>query len=76
VNLRYPKFLKDHHALAFVCDSIRMASSGGGEPFDADHMIENDRDVHHHEAALPTGALSTVAIHFLASASWRRYWVW
>lgn len=33
-----------------------MASSGGGEPFDADQMIENDRDVHHHEAALPTGA--------------------
>jgi chemotaxis protein MotA len=22
---KYPKFLKDHHALAFVCDSVRMA---------------------------------------------------
>ncbi|MGA7636252.1 MAG: flagellar motor stator protein MotA [Candidatus Acidiferrales bacterium] len=58
---KYPKFLKDHHALAFVCDSIRMASSGGIEPFDADQMIENDMDVHHHEATLPIGALSTVA---------------
>jgi chemotaxis protein MotA len=58
---KYPKFLKDHHCLAFVCDSIRMASSGGIEPFDADQMIENDMDVHHHESALPVAALSTVA---------------
>src|SRR5271169_541665 len=58
---KYPNFLKDHHALAFVCDSIRMASSGGIEPFDADQMLENDMDVHHYEATAPIGALSTVA---------------
>ena len=58
---KYPKFLKDHHALAFVCDSVRMASSGGIEPFDADQMLENDMDVHHYEATTPIGALSTVA---------------
>jgi chemotaxis protein MotA len=58
---KYPNFLKDHHALAFVCDSIRMASSGGIEPFDADQMIENDMEVHHHEAAQPVTALSTMA---------------
>jgi chemotaxis protein MotA len=58
---KYPNFLKDHHALAFVCDSIRMASSGGIEPFDADQMIETDMEVHHHEAALPVTALSTMA---------------
>jgi chemotaxis protein MotA len=58
---KYPTFLKDHHALAFVCDSVRMASSGGIEPFDADQMIENDMDVHHHQATLPIAALSTMA---------------
>jgi chemotaxis protein MotA len=58
---KYPKFLKDLHALAFVCDSVRMASSGGIEPFDADQMIENDMDVHHHQATLPIAALSTMA---------------
>jgi chemotaxis protein MotA len=58
---KYPKFLKDHHALAFVCDSVRMASSGGIEPFDADQMIENDMDVHHQQATLPIAALSTMA---------------
>jgi len=58
---KYPKFLKDHHALAFVCDTIRMAAGGGVEPFDVDQMMELDMDVHHHEAALPIAALSTMA---------------
>jgi chemotaxis protein MotA len=58
---KYPTFLHDHHALAFVCDSIRMASSGGIEPFDADQMIENDMEVHHHGATAPVTALSTMA---------------
>jgi chemotaxis protein MotA len=58
---KYPTFLKDHHALAFVCDSIRLASSGGIDPFDADQMIERDMDVHHHGATQPIDALSTMA---------------
>jgi chemotaxis protein MotA len=58
---KYPEFLKDHHALHFVCDSLRMAASGGIEPFDADQMMELDMDVHHHEATLPIAALSTMA---------------
>jgi chemotaxis protein MotA len=58
---KYPKFLKDHHALAFVCDTIRMAAGGGVEPFDVDQMMEMDMDVHHHEAAQPIAALSTMA---------------
>ncbi|MGH9738468.1 MAG: flagellar motor stator protein MotA [Candidatus Acidiferrales bacterium] len=58
---KYPSFLRDHHALVFVCDSIRMASSGSVEPFDADQMIEMDMEVHHRGASEPVAALSTVA---------------
>jgi chemotaxis protein MotA len=58
---KYPKFLKDHHALDFVCDTIRMAASGGVEPFDVDQMMELDMDVHHAGGLLPTAALSTMA---------------
>ncbi len=58
---KYPKFLKDHHATAFVCDSLRMAAGGGIEPFDADQMMETDMDIHHHGATQPVGALSTMA---------------
>jgi chemotaxis protein MotA len=58
---QFPNFLKDHHALPFVCDTIRMAATGGIEPFDCDQMIESDMDAHHHGAALPVAALSTMA---------------
>ena len=58
---KYPKFLKDHHALSFVCDTVRMAAGGGVEPFDMDQMMEMDMDVHHHEAGQPIAALSTMA---------------
>jgi chemotaxis protein MotA len=58
---KYKGFLKDHHVRDFVCDTLRMATTGGIEPFDLDQMIENDMDVHHHEAEQPISALSTVA---------------
>jgi len=58
---KYPKFLKDRHALPFVCDTIRMAAGGGVEPFDVDQMMEVDMDVHHHGAGQPIASLSTMA---------------
>jgi chemotaxis protein MotA len=58
---RYPEFLKDHHARDFVCDTLRMAVSGGVEPFDVDQMMEVDMEVHHQESADTVGALTTVA---------------
>lgn len=56
-----PMFLKDHHVRDFVCDTMRMAVTGGIEPFDVDQMMEVDMDVHHHGATLPIAALSTMA---------------
>ena len=58
---KYPKFVKDHHARDFVCDTLRMAISGGVNPFDLDQMMELDMEVHHHEASVPSTALTTVA---------------
>jgi len=58
---KFPSFLKDHHALDFVCDTIRMAASGGVEPFDVDQMMELDMETHHHQAGLPIASLSTMA---------------
>ena len=58
---KYPAFVKDHHAEAFVCDTLRTAITGGVEPFDMDQMMELDMEVAHHEALLPINALSTVA---------------
>jgi len=36
----YPQFLHDHHALDFVCDTLRTAITGGVEPFDMDQMMD------------------------------------
>src|ERR1700751_1632809 len=56
-----PVFLKDHHVRDFVCDTMRMAVTGGDEPFDVDQMMEVDMEVHHHGATQPITALSTMA---------------
>jgi len=58
---KYEDFVKNHHALDFVCDTMRMAVSGGVEVFDLDQMLESDMEVHHHEATQPVSALSTMA---------------
>jgi len=57
----YPDFLGDHHACEFVCDTLRMAITGGVEPFDMDQMMELDMEVHHHNATQPVNALNTMA---------------
>jgi chemotaxis protein MotA len=57
----YPDFLGDHHAVAFVCDTLRMAITGGVDPFDMDQMMELDMEVHHQEATQPVSALTTMA---------------
>ena len=58
---KYKEFVKNHHAVAFVCDTMRMAVSGGVEVFDLDQMLEADMEVHHHEANEPVTSLSTMA---------------
>src|ERR1022692_3526946 len=58
---KYEDFAKDRRAVAFVCDTMRMAVSGGVEVFDLDQMLEVDMDVHHHGTTEPVTSLSTMA---------------
>ena len=58
---KYKDFAKDHHAAAFVCDTMRMAVSGGVEVFDLDQMLDADMEIHHHEASEPVTGLATMA---------------
>jgi len=57
----YKDFVKDHHAVDFVCDTMRMAVSGGVEVFDLDQMLDADMEVHHREASEPVTGLATMA---------------
>lgn len=58
---KYPTFLKDGHLTAFVCDTIRMAVTGGVKPFDLEQMMELDLEVHHTTSMAPPLALTSVA---------------
>jgi chemotaxis protein MotA len=58
---KYPKFLKDHHAVAFLCDTLRMAVTGGVDVMEIDSMMEVDLEVHHSESAQPVAGLTTMA---------------
>ena len=57
----YPGFLKNHHALNFVCDTLRMYISGGVGSFELDQMMELDMEVHHQSASTTVASLSTMA---------------
>lgn len=58
---KYPKFLKSHHAVDFLCDTLRVAVSGTVDPMDVDTMMEIDMESHHKEAHEPAAALTTMA---------------
>jgi chemotaxis protein MotA len=58
---KYPKLLKDHHAVRFVCDTLRTFTSGTISHYDLDQLMELDMEVHHHNTNQPVAALSTVA---------------
>ena len=58
---KYPQFLKNHHTRDFVCDTLRMAVTGGIDPFDLDQMMDLDMEVSHRVDNAPIAALSTVA---------------
>ncbi|HTW44779.1 MAG TPA: flagellar motor stator protein MotA [Acidobacteriaceae bacterium] len=57
----HPHFLHDEATRNFVCDTMRMAVTGGVEAFDLDQMMDLDMEVQHRCAHQPVAALTTVA---------------
>lgn len=58
---KYPKLIKDHHVLYFVCDTLRTAVAGVVAPHDLDALVESDIEIHHAGAMATVKALSTVS---------------
>ncbi|MCL4854286.1 MAG: flagellar motor stator protein MotA [Bryobacteraceae bacterium] len=58
---KFPPGAPDHHIRDFVCDTWRMAITGGPSPFEMDLMMELDMEVHHHYSHQPSAALTAVA---------------
>ena len=58
---RYPRIGKDHFALSFICDTLRMMTMSLEDPHQVEAAMEKQLDKHHHEALLTAGALQTMA---------------
>ena len=53
---KYPKVLHEHHAMQFLCDSLRLVLVGSVPPHDLDALMDGEMDVHHEEASKPAAA--------------------
>jgi chemotaxis protein MotA len=58
---RYPRIMKDHFALDFICDTLRMMTMSLEDPHQVETLMEKQLEKHHHEALIPANALQTMA---------------
>src|SRR5437868_1554718 len=58
---RFPKIGKDHFAVDFICDTLRMMTMNLEDPHQVEDAMEKQLEKHHHEAMAPAGALQSLA---------------
>ena len=60
----YPSFLKNHHAVDFMADTMRLIITGSVQPHELEALLDNDLDTHHAEINEAPHILGTVADAF------------
>jgi len=58
---RYPKIMKDHFAIDFIADTLRMMTMNLEDPHQVEDAMEKQIEKHHHEALGPSHAISSLA---------------
>jgi chemotaxis protein MotA len=58
---RYPKITKDHFALDFICDTLRMMTMSLEDPHQVETAMEKQLEKHHHEALVGANALTAMS---------------
>lgn len=58
---KYPKIIKDHHAIDFICDYLRIIVGGNMNPFELENLMDVELETHHHEAEQPAQAITRVS---------------
>jgi len=56
----YPSFAKDHHAVEFLCDYLRLLTLGAGSPHEMEAVMEAELEQHHAEQHAISGAVQTM----------------
>jgi chemotaxis protein MotA len=63
---KYPKFSRDHHAVAFLCDTLKLFVAGVLDAHNMDELMERDLEAMHHEELEPSAAFQRMADAFPA----------
>ncbi|MBC7166727.1 flagellar motor stator protein MotA, partial [Phenylobacterium sp.] len=58
---RFPRITKDHFAVDFICDTLRMMTMNLEDPHQVEDAMEKQLEKHHHEALAPAHALQNTA---------------
>jgi chemotaxis protein MotA len=58
---KYPKVMKDHFAIDFICDTLRMMTMNLEDPHQIEDAMEKQLEKHHHEGQMPAHALQSLA---------------
>ncbi len=58
---KYPKVMKDHFAIDFICDTLRMMTMNLEDPHQIEDAMEKQLEKHHHEAQGASHALQSMA---------------
>ena len=58
---KYPHIQKNHHAMEFLTDYMRMMVGGNLNAFEIENLMDNEIETHHHEGDVPIHALAKLA---------------
>ncbi len=58
---KFPGFLREHHAVSFLCDYLRLVTLGSDKPYELEALMEEELDVHHNEAGGAVKAVTNIA---------------
>lgn len=58
---KYPGFLKNHHAVHFLCDYLRMMTMGSENAHQMEDLMNEEIDIHHHERSQISSAVQNMA---------------
>lgn len=57
---KYKGFVKNHHAMTFLCDSLRLVVDGAVNPDELDALMDTELETHHEEGGQGPSILSKV----------------
>jgi chemotaxis protein MotA len=58
IFVKYPQVLKDHHAIEFMTDYLRIMVSGNLNSMEIENLMDVEIDTHHHESMISSHVIA------------------